>query len=398
MPLSLEELRRLAADLESDRVERTVSTTDTDKFREAICAFANDMPDNRKPGYLLIGVADDGGLRGVDVTDQLLLKLADRRSDGVIQPIPTMSVYKVEVPPDAAVAVVEVQPADAPPVRSSGRTWIRVGPRKAIASPDEERRLTERRVARARTFDSRPCAGATTSDLLLDAFRSLYLPKVVAADVLAQNQRTADDQLASLRFLEPSSGSPTNAGMLLFGLDPLTFFPGAYIEFVRFDGPTLTDPVLDSKRLTGNLLTQLQELDNLLPIQIRVSRGSAGAGLTHGTVPDYPLAALRELVLNAVMHRSYEFTNAPVRVNWFTDHIEIQNPGGLYGQVTPQNFGRVSDYRNPVLAEAMSVLGYVDKYGTGVARSRAALEKNGNPPPEWAFEVTHVLVAVSART
>ena len=99
MAISVEELRRLAADLESDRVERTISTTDTEKVRQAICAFANDMPAHRQPGYLIIGVADDGTIPGATVTDQLLLKLADRRSDGHIQPMPTMAVYKLEVSP-----------------------------------------------------------------------------------------------------------------------------------------------------------------------------------------------------------------------------------------------------------------------------------------------------------
>ena len=106
---------------------------------------------------------------------------------------------------------------------------------------------------------------------------------------------------------------------------------------------------------------------------------------------------MRELGLNAVMHRTYEGTNAPVRINWFTDRVEILSPGGLYGQVTPDNYERVSDYRNPVIAEAMKVLGYVERFGTGIARANAALRANGNPPAEFTFEPTHVLVTVRSR-
>ena len=91
------EVRLLAAELESDRIERTLSTTDTDKFREAICAFANDMPDNRCPGYLILGVDDRGHIPGVAVTDQLLQNLAQRRDDGRIQPIPTINVARVDM-------------------------------------------------------------------------------------------------------------------------------------------------------------------------------------------------------------------------------------------------------------------------------------------------------------
>jgi ATP-dependent DNA helicase RecG len=394
--LTAGEVRTLAADLESDRIERTLSTTDTEKFREAICAFANDMPAHSQPGYLLLGIDDRGHIPGVNVTDQLLQSLAARRDDGRIQPIPTMNVAKVDMGGGVAVVVVEVFPSDSPPVRASGRIWIRVGPRKTVASGEEERRLTERRISSARTFDQRPCAGATLDDLLLESFHTLYLPKVVAAEVLAQNDRAVEDRLASLRFLDPTVRIPTNGAILVFGLDALSFIPGAYVQFVRFDGADLAAPVLDSKELTGNLLTLLTELDSLLPIQIRAARVAVN-GLRYEEIPDYPLAALRELVMNAVMHRSFEGTAAPVRINWFADRVEIQNPGGLYGQVTPQNFGRVADYRNPLLAEAMSVLGYVDKYGAGIARAKAALQKNGNPPPDFTFEPEYFLAVVKAR-
>ncbi|MBI5480850.1 MAG: putative DNA binding domain-containing protein [Deltaproteobacteria bacterium] len=290
--LTADQVRALAADLESDRVERTISTTNTEKFREAIGAFANDMPGHGLPGYLLIGVADDGAITGVAVTDRLLLSLADRRDDGQIQPIPSMSVYQVRVG-ERSVVVVEVQPSEWPPVSASGRVWIRVGPRRALASTEDERRLSERRVSRARTFDQRPCPGSSLDDLLLEPFINLYLPKAVAPEVLGQNQRDPADRLASLRFVDPASRAPTHAGVLMFGLDPLAFLPGAYVQFVRFDGTGLEAPVQDSKRLSGNVLTQLQELDTLLPMQIRVAR-EPGAGLRHEERADYPLAALRE--------------------------------------------------------------------------------------------------------
>src|SRR5579862_2712303 len=88
------QLKKLLTDPESDKIERTLSTKDTDKFAEAICAFSNDMPNHKTPGYLLIGVNDKGEVIGLQVTDKLLLDLAAIRSDGNIQPLPTMSVYK----------------------------------------------------------------------------------------------------------------------------------------------------------------------------------------------------------------------------------------------------------------------------------------------------------------
>src|SRR5438045_7946028 len=94
------------------------------------------------------------------------------------------------------IAVVTVQPSDAPPVRYRGRTWIRIGPRRAVATPEEERRLTEKRRASDLSFDQRPMRGATLADLDLDLFCREYLPAAVPADVLDQNQRTIEEQLA----------------------------------------------------------------------------------------------------------------------------------------------------------------------------------------------------------
>ena len=162
--LTLEELETLLRDLESDRVERTTSTTKTDKFAEAICAFANDFPDHRQPGYLMVGVNDDGTPSGLKVTDELLTNLAAIRADGNVQPLPAMTVSKFS-PGDGDVALVEVLPSDLPPVKYRGRVWIRVGPRRQVASEQEERLLAERRAALLTTFDARPCQGSSLDDL-----------------------------------------------------------------------------------------------------------------------------------------------------------------------------------------------------------------------------------------
>jgi ATP-dependent DNA helicase RecG len=95
------------------------------------------------------------------------------------------------------------------------------------------------------------------------------------------------------------------------------------------------------------------------------------------------------------MHRVYESTNAPIRVYWYSDRIEIQNPGGLYGKVTPANIGTgATDYRNPLIAEIMHHLGFAQRFGMGIPIARKALAENGNPPPEFTFSPTHVAVIV----
>ena len=381
----------MIADHESDRVELTVSTTNTDKFGEAICAFANDFPDHRQPGYLIVGVDDGGRVVALTVNDRLLRSLGDLRSNVNIEPLPAMTVDKFRLP-EGEVAVVEVMPSDLPPVRYKGRVWIRVGPSRRGANQQEERILIEKRTARQRTFDVRPCSGCVVDDLILDLFLVTYLPAAVDREVIEENKRTNAEQMASLRFYDLAAECPTNAGALMFGRDPLRWVPGAWIQFVRWAGTTMADDPIGEKRFSGDLITVLREVEAFLSFPVQ-PHPVAESALRERTVTDYPPAAIRELLLNAIMHRSYE-SNAPVRFNWYADRIEIQNPGGLYGMASPENFPRQTDYRNPVLSEALATLGYVNRFGRGVIRAQEALRRNGNPEAEFTFETSHVLATI----
>jgi len=376
-----QELRELLGDLESDRVERTTSTRDTDKFCEAICAFANDLPGNNSPGYLIIGAQDaDGAVVGMAATDQLLQQLPNYADSGQIVPLPSITVQKFSLS-EGDVVVVAVRPSDIPPVRHRGRVWIRRGARKAIANEQEERVLTEKRTHHARTFDLRPCRGCGRDDLVLDLFQLTYRKAAVAPEIIEENDRDMLTQMASLGFWCTNERCATNAGAILFAQDPLNWFPGATIQYVRYEGDALDSDPLDERRFEGDLITVLRELDGFLKT-LFPSRPEAVSPLKEETRAPYPLLALRELLMNAVMHRDYE-SNAAIRLYWFSDRIEIQNAGGLYGAVTPETFPNQSDYRNPKIAEAMKTLGYVNTFGRGIARAQRSLRENGNPPAEF---------------
>lgn len=393
------ELKALLHDLESDRVERKESASDGTKIREAICAFANDMPNYRQSGLCYIGVKDNGSCAELEITDQLLLTLSDMRSDGNIIPIPSMTVSKHQLG-GCEIAVIEVQPSMSPPVRYKGRVHIRVGPRRAIASIDEERQLNEKRKANDLPFDLHPLSSAKLQDMSLELFRNSYLPSAVAADTLKENGRSDEQKLASLRFSTTDTPPvPTVLGILTIGKSPSDYVPGAYVQFLRFQGSKLSDPIADQKEIHGPVLEVLTQLDGVLKANIQVATDITSSN-TELNFPDYPLAALQQYVRNAVMHRNYETSHAPIKINWFSDRIEIQSPGGPYGQVTCENFGQpgITDYRNPNLAGAMKDLGYVQRFGVGLATALELLKGNGNPSPEVTPEASHVLITVRART
>jgi len=392
------ELERLLGDLESDRTERKESPSDGDRIREAICAFANDLPGHNEPGILFVGVNDNGNPTGLPITDQLLQNLASMRGDGNVLPFPSLDVQKRTLR-GRDVAVVLVHPSNATPVKFKGRIWIRSGPRRGIANPDDERRLNEKRRHRDLPTDIRPftSAGIDVLDELL--FRRTYLPAAVTADVLEQNQRTLEHQLIASKFAHP--GPPVCAtllGILAIGKSPTDWVPGAYVQFLRIDGTALGEPVKDAREIRGPLPDLLAELEDLLKANTQTS-----VDFTSGPVevrrPDYPIVALQQIIRNAILHRSYENTNAPVRLYWFSDRVEVQNPGGPYGQVNVKNFGRPGayDYRNPDLAAVMKELGYVQRFGLGIATARQEMAKNGNPLPEFQVEDAHVAVILRRR-
>jgi ATP-dependent DNA helicase RecG len=391
-----DELLSLLKDLESDSVERKESLSHPDRIREAICAFANDLPGNQKPGVIFIGVKDDGSCANLTIDDKLLLDLAKMRDDGSIQPFPSMEVKKKTLN-GCKMAVVIVQPSLAPPIRFKGRTWVRVGPRRAIATPEEELRLTEKRRSLDLPYDLRPLSMANIDDFDIELFEHHYLPNAVAPEVVEQNKRKTNDQLKALRFFSPE-GNPTILGELVIGKEPRNYIPGAYIQFLRIDGTELTDPIRSQKEISGPLSHLLGRLDDVLEAHNNVS-ASITAGPLEIKHADYPIPALQQFCRNAVLHRTYEGTTAPVRVYWFSDRIEIHSPGGPFGQVTKENFGRpgITDYRNPHLAEAMKVLGYVQRFGVGIQIARQELDKNGNPPPQFQVEPTNILVTVRKR-
>ena len=336
MPMDENRLRELMANLEADWIERTITTKDRDKFGQAICAFANDFPNHGHPGYLLVGVDDKTGeADGLDIGDRAMQTFGGLRSEGNVLPIPAMSVTLISLADGSGdVAVIEVHPSDMPPVRYKGNVWIRIGPRRGIATYQEERILREKRISSARTFDLQPCTGARLDDLVPELF-VMYRARAVAPEIIEENQRTLREQMSSLRMFDLGRDCPTNAGILLFAKSPEFWLSGAYVQFLRIAGTKLSDDIVQDKMFSGDLLTVLREIDMFLAVQT---------------------------------------TSRPVETS-------------------------VLGERNPVLAEAMKFLGYVNRYGRGVIRAQDALAQNGNPPAEFDFSArtfTQVVVRRAA--
>jgi len=366
---------------ESERIEWKPSLSQTDSIYRAICAFANDYHNNKQSGVIFIGREDTGKCSNRVIGDKEILAFVGKmRESGSILPFPKIS-YEQLIIEDCPILALIVEPSHSTPVEYGREAYIRqgTGSRRAFAS--EITILTQKRSSR--TFDGLAVNGAKYEDLDEFYLREQYIPAMVSREVLQENGRTLQDQLSALRVLT-SQYHPTALGLLVSGKDTRRFLPGAYVQFLRVDGLEVGDPIIDSAEIFGRIRDVLQHSIDKLKTNIRISHKIDEMGIRIES-PDYPFEALRELVVNAIAHRDYEMSNAPTRITWFDDRIEIHNPGGPFGYVTEQTFGQphVTDYRNPELIVALKHLGFAERFGMGIARVKRLLKDNRNPEIEF---------------
>lgn len=391
------ELEALVFGAETETVERKASfKAHKDDICKDICAFSNDLPAYRRPGLIVVGLDPKGGQSpDFSVTEHVLQEAAQIRTDKQIYPLPTMSVRRVTLR-GCDLMLIVVAPSNEPPVRFEGRVWVRVHDQRKIATRDEERMLSERRIAWDLPFDERPVSGASLGDLDVDRIRIEYLPRAIAPEILAENHRELQQQLAALQ-LASADGVPTSGALLLFGREPQRWLSGAYVQFVRFDGINDTTPVQNQAELRGPLLEQVRQIDATIAANVRIAV-DIGTHLQEVRTPDFAVVALQQVLRNALMHRSYDANSAPIRWYWYSDRVEIWSPGGPHSPVTERNFGSpdVTAYRNPKIATALKELGVVQRFGIGLKLARDACAKEGCPPPE--FDVTSDGVKVTLRS
>jgi ATP-dependent DNA helicase RecG len=173
---------------------------------------------------------------------------------------------------------------------------------------------------------------------------------------------------------------PTHAALLFFAKDPQRFFPEAKVTCLKYRGQTRYD-IVDRYECKGSLLRQLEEtltfFSRYNAKQIKITGAPR-----HQEWEDYPTVAIREAVINALIHRDYFYDSSHIYLHIYDGRLELDNPGGLIAGLTLEELGSKAARRNRMLADLMQRAGYIENAGTGILRIREALAKNNNPPPE----------------
>ena len=373
---------------ESNRLEfKRDLPKDHKKYLKTVVAFSN-----CSGGKILFGVDDERSIVGIP--DDILFSTMDSITRSIVDsctPAVVQSIY-VETIGESNIIVVDVRPGVVTPyyLTSEGKvkgTYVRVNGTSVQADPETLRSLELR--GQRLSFDSLPCPTvAVTEDRIqalcnrLSSFGTEVTPvKLVNMGVL---QETTDGFMA------------TNA----FAMLTTNPFPYSRIQCARFSDPKGL-VFADSRDMEGDLIDQV--VGAMEFITRNLSMSSKIKGLKREDRYEIPIEALREAVVNAVVHREYLMSYASIIIRIFDDRVEIDSPGLPLGfDITDPASGR-SMIRNQVIASVFKVIGFIERYGTGIPRMIDSCETNGNNPPEFSedgqsFRVTFSRVPMARRS
>ena len=198
------------------------------------------------------------------------------------------------------------------------------------------------------------------------------------------------------------NNKPTLAGIMMFAEYPQAFFPQLCITAVSVPGYEIDDPgeysqrFDDNERIEGTIPQMLDGALSFIKRNIRVRTIVNPMTGKREDMTEYPIIALREILLNALIHRDYSIHTelTPITIRIFTDRIEIENPGGLYGRITIDDLGKsIADTRNPFIAKAMEITGEAENRFSGIPIIRRSMREHKLPPPVFqnyrgVFKVT----------
>lgn len=381
----IEGLRKVS---ESETLEFKPSFSDLKRITEIVASFCN-----TKGGILLIGIDDKRNIKGVDIGKQSLERLANTIADNTDPAIyPQINCHKLR---GKEVISIEVKESPNRPHLVSGRAFKRVGNvTKLMARTEYEELLLERRQA---YFDAQICKEAKLSDIdwkIVEKFIRKY-EDLTRTEIVGKSKSL----LESLGVIKDAE--IMNSGILLFAEEPQKFFPNAYIAVARYRGVEVGIERLDYKEFHGTLFNQIDKAEEYIRDHIATISRLVEGQVQRQDIPEYPLFAIRELVVNAIAHRDYSEFGSKIIIKMFSDRIEYYNPGGLPRGITPENILERQKSRNPIIARILNRVKYIEELGEGwdrIIKEFKAHPLSPKPPDIKDFKDALLVTIYGAKT
>jgi len=383
-------LRQLIAGGENATVEFKIKAPRPAELAERMCGMVN----ARTEGFIIFGVADEAGeLVGLEKPNETI-DLILRAARTVKPPVP------IEAPmthtlDGHTLVVVSIPANDGTLYQASGVFWIRRGSHTVPLSADDiARHLYDSGALR---WETEVCRRATLADLD-DTRIEQYLTFRTSQSRQNLRHTSREDLLIGLNCaaVDPQSGTlrPTNVGMVMFGSDPHWYIPQSEIVCVRFGDDSGIRKYQDRQIITGTALEVIDAAERYVASVIAVA--GEIIGFKRIDKPEYPLEALREAVVNAVVHRDYSREGEAIRVFIYTDRIEVHSPGLLPPGIRLADLRALrapSRPRNALLAQFLrDVPGYAERIGAGIRLMVNEMALLGLPAPEFLEQHEFVVI------
>ena len=376
---------------ESNYLEVKAAREGCPKLLETLSSFSN----QNGGGVIVFGMDEKNGFEVCGVYDSadLQKKLMEQAIQMEPELRPLCTVVNIDGRTVVSAEIQEIDNDQKPCFyKGVGRlkgSYVRVG--------DGDRHMTEYEVYSYEAFrkkiqdELRVVERATLSDIETDAHTEYILSMRTKKPNLAG---LANNKINSLQGFAVDN-KPTLAGILLFSLYPQGFFPQLCITAVSIQGTEISidnaanERFIDNARIEGNIALMLDGALKFVRKNMKTSTFIDSQTGKRADKTEYPIIAVRELILNALVHRDYsnhtDFT--PITIKMFSNRLEIENPGGLYGRMTLDRLGKAAaDTRNPFLANALEVLAITENRYSGIPTVYSAMKNAGLPEPKFENE------------
>ncbi|MFH1127502.1 MAG: helix-turn-helix domain-containing protein [archaeon] len=365
------DIEKIISSGESETLEFKESLALKDEIGEGVSSLSNTAG-----GLILVGVTDSREIIGVQIGKKTIEDLANyikAHTDNHV--FPKISVIEAE---GKDIVVIVVKESDEKPVFFKGKAYIRVGKSRHRLSASEIRNLAKK-SGKLVYWDELICENAALSDIDEEKVEWFLQRRRKVRE--APKALDIEGILASVGGL--AKGKLTNAGILFFGKNPEDFFLQARIHCVRFEGTDVSRNTSDDKLYSGAIWEQVELAEEFVRKNIKLHGFRTGYTFKRIDVPEYPPQAIREAIINALIHRDYEVPTE-VKVFIFDDRIEITNPGTFPVGTTPDNPKHVP--RNPILCQLMRDVEFIEKYGSGIYLIREECKRLNAPEPAYEID------------
>jgi ATP-dependent DNA helicase RecG len=370
--MTIDEIKEIIQNGENSYIEFKEEEIKAKELAEEIVAFSNS-----EGGMILIGVDDEGNIKGVkdDKIEETVMNIC--RNNCIPHIIPLYESIEVE---GKRIAVITIPKGlNKPYYTADHKYYIRVGTTKRIASKEELLRLFE--AGGSLHFDISPVEGTSIKDLNIDIIRD-YFMKYNTFDLFEEPEESVERILVNADILKEVDGRKlcTVGGLLVFGKNPEKHLPQNGVSFAHFKGNEITDELIDKKIITGRIQDIAEQL--MVVIKNNMLIPSVINDLKREDKEEYPMIVMREAIVNSLVHRNYSISGSKIRVFMFDDRIEFRSPGRLPNTVTIEKMKiGVSYARNPFLVKYMENMRYIDQLGRGIPMILKKMKEAGAKEP-----------------